>query len=130
MALILLENIDDHISELKRISLREDNWDTLDGQKPLPESIRRAYAFLLELRESYLKSSPLIEDKKVVFLSSDEDGYITLDIYHATRDLYFVVYEDYIECLKVKGTNIQDDMEYVKPDGNYDDLWLFLYDQE
>ena len=63
------------------------------------------------------------------FISSDEDGYITVEWYGEKRQLHLEIEEDVVEYIQVWGTDIKTEMHVATLCSNdYLTLWNWLLD--
>ena len=93
------------ISErLDVIAQREDNWDGFESKKPLEVSLYRAKRLMEKLLDDILSAGySWLEPRP--FISSDEDGYITVEWYGEKRQLHLRVEEDEVEYIKLQRIN-------------------------
>ena len=111
-------------ARLKEISFRKDDWDELCSKKPSLQSLSRAHNFLENLIETiidhgYLWKSP--------FISSDENGNITIEWHQGKRELHIEVSEEVEEFIMVWGTHIEREMRVdLLDEGKYIELWNWL----
>lgn len=114
--------------KLEEIKYRQDNWDGV-GSKAVKEiSVTTAKNLIFEVAESiFFNNFEWIQP----FISSDEDGFIIIDWYHNDLSLHFMIDGEKTEYIKVRGTNIQLEMDLgERPKENIDELWGWLiYDQ-
>ena len=118
---ILLSEIKDR---LNKISLRKENWDGLGSKKPEIRSLSRAHVLL----EGFLKA--VIDNGDIwrnPFISSDEDGYVSMEWHKGTHELHIEVREEEEEFIKIWGTNIEHDMHIdLLDESSYVLLWDWL----
>lgn len=117
----ILETISERFSAIRQ---RGDNWDSRDSKKPDPVSINKAEGILRDIlitaiKDGYLWLSP--------FISSDEDGHITIEWHKGRHELHIEVQKNQAEYIKVWGTNIESEMhlDFLSPD-EYLVLWEWL----
>lgn len=108
------------------LAKREDNWDGYDSKKPTKLTLVRAENLIGELFDSIISAGhPWITP----FISSDEDGNVTVEWYEEERQLHLQIGEDEVEYIQVWGTNIDTEMhvDFFSRD-NYLTLWKWLID--
>lgn len=108
------------------LAQQEDNWDEYESKKPTESTLAHAKLLTAELLDSinsagYLCSMP--------FISSDEDGYITVEWHKGTRELHFDIEENEAEYTKISGpnTNMKIHTDFLNRD-DYLMLWEWLID--
>ena len=106
------------------LAQREDNWDGYDSKKPTELSLARAKHLMEELLDSIVSNGHLW---LTPFISSDEDGDITVEWYEKGRQLHIQIGKNDMEYLQVWGTNIDTEMyeDFLTP-GDYLTLWEWL----
>ena len=106
------------------LAQREDNWDGYDSKKPTELSLARAKHLMEELLDSIVSNGHLW---LTPFISSDEDGDITVEWYEKGRQLHIQIGRNDMEYLQVWGTNIDTEMyeDFLTPD-DYLTLWEWL----
>lgn len=118
---VFLNEIRDRLEELRS---RQDNWDQQDSKKVRLESLNRAYAFLpyfleLILDDGYVWRRP--------FISSNEDGNVTVEWHKGKHELHIVISEKCEEYMQVWGVNIDNEMySGVLAKEKYVELWDWL----
>lgn len=106
------------------IRQRQDNWDNRGSLKPNRVSLSNAQGIIEDLlssviAEGYIWLTP--------FISSDEDGNITIEWHKGQYELHIEVREDEAEYIKVWGTNIENEMHLDFLDKcHYLALWDWL----
>ena len=86
---------------------REDNWDGYDSKKPTKKTLVRAENLIIELFNSIISAGhPWLTP----FITSDEDGYVTVEWYEDERELHLLIGENEAEYLQVWGINIDTEM--------------------
>ena len=89
---------------LNDIAQREDNWDGLGSLKPKEISLERTQHIMEKLLDSVIS-----ERKEDVwfspFISSDEDGYVTVEWTGGKRELHLRIEENEIECITLEKIN-------------------------
>ncbi len=105
---------------------REDNWDGYDSEKPTELTLNRARHLMEELfnciiSEGYPWLTP--------FISSDEDGNVTVEWSGEKRRLHIQIGEGEAEYIQVWGVNIDTEMHvgFLSRD-DYLTLWEWLLD--
>lgn len=111
-------------SRFFEIRQRQANWDSRDSKKPNPTSVARAEGVVQDIlysatNEGYKWLTP--------FISSDEDGHITMQWRKGKHELHIEVAEDEVEYIKVWGANISNEMhvDSLTPH-DYKTLWRWL----
>ncbi|GJL62989.1 MAG: hypothetical protein NPIRA04_16430 [Nitrospirales bacterium] len=112
------------LEKLRRISQRTDNWDDKGSRQPNPIALHKAHNILLNFFHSIIDSGRVW---KTPFLSSDENGHITMQWNNDTHELHIDIAEDSEAYIKIWGTNIEHEMHLsiLKP-SDYVDLWDWL----
>ncbi len=106
------------------IRQRQDNWDDCGSVKPNKLSISHAEGIIADLLNSVIDSGFLWITP---FISSDEDGNITLEWHKGQHELHIEVREDEAEYIKVWGANIENEMHLDFLDEyRYLTLWDWL----
>ena len=110
------------------LAQREDNWDGYDSKKPTKMTLVRAENIIGELFNSIISGG---HPWRTPFISSDEDGNVTLEWYEEKRQLHIQISEDEIEYIQVWGINIDTEMhvDFLKR-GDYLLLWEWLIDEQ
>ena len=110
--------------KLRRIAEREDNWDGKGSKKPNPLVLSQARDTLESFLFSVINSGRLW---KTPFVSSDEDGRITIQWNSGNHELHLEIREEGTEYIKVWGANIENDMHLglLKPE-DFFKLWDWL----
>ena len=106
------------------LAQREDNWDGYASKKPTQLTLARAKLLIEEILESiFAAGDPWLTP----FISSDEDGNVTVEWYEKERELHLQIGENMAEYLQVWGANIDTEMQedFLKRD-NYLTLWRWL----
>jgi hypothetical protein len=101
---LLLESFKE---KLQKIAEREDNWDGKGSKKPTPVVLSKAHITL----ESFLYC--IVNNGKLwnpPFVSSDEDGHITIQWNNEDHELHIELSDEAAEYIKVWGVNIQYEM--------------------
>ena len=114
------------LDRLDVIAQREDNWDGYESKKPTQSTLNHAEKFVVDLLTSLISAG---HSWRMPFISSDEDGYITVEWYEDERELHIQIGENEAEYLQVWGTNIDTDMDegFLNRD-NFLTLWEWLLD--
>lgn len=110
--------------KLRRIGQREDNWDNKGSLKPDPVAINKAQIILSSFLYAIIDSGWVW---KTPFLSSDENGHITIQWNSGNQELHVEISEDTEEYIKIWGPNIEHEMYLgiLKP-SDYVALWDWL----
>ena len=106
------------------LTQREDNWDGYDSKKPTELTLDHAKFIILDLLDTVISTQ---HSWITPFISSDEDGYVTVEWYEEERELHIQIAENEAEYLQVWGINIDSDMSegFLNRD-NYLMLWEWL----
>lgn len=110
--------------KLRRIAEREDNWDGKGSKKPNPRVLSQARDTLESFFYSVINSGRLW---KTPFVSSGEDGHITIQWNSGDHELHLEIRKEGTEYIKVWGANIENDMHLgiLKPE-DFFKLWDWL----
>ena len=112
--------------KLHKIAEREDNWDGKGSKKPSPLVLSAAHITLEKFLYSVVNSGRFWNPP---FVSSDEDGHITIQWNHGNHELHLEIGEEWIEYIKVWGVNIQRDMHLgILKEKEFLNLWDWLND--
>ena len=110
--------------KLHKIAEREDNWDQKGSKKPSPLVLSRAHISLEYFLYSVVNSGRLW---KPPFVSSDEDGHITIQWDREDHELHIEIGEEETEYTKVWGVNIEHEMHLgVLKEKDFLNLWDWL----
>ena len=93
--------------KLHRIAEREDGWDGKGSKKPNPIVLSQAHNTLEYFLYSVVNSGRLWITP---FVSSDEDGHITIQWNHGDHELHMEIGQEEIEYTKVWGVSIEHEM--------------------
>jgi len=96
--------------KLQKIAEREDNWDGKGSKKPSPLALSHAHNTLEYFLYSIVDSGRLW---KTPFVSSDEDGRLTIQWNREDHELHLEIDEEETEYIKVLGDNFKHDMPVV-----------------
>ena len=106
------------------LAQREDNWDGYESKKPTASTIVHAKNLMAEFLDAIVSAG---YSWLTPFISSDEDGYITIEWHKGERELHFDIEENEVEYTKLWGPNT--DMKIHSDLLNRDDyltLWEWL----
>lgn len=109
------------------LTQREDNWDGYDSKKPTQSTLDHA----MDIMEDFFDS---ITSKGYSwlrpFISSDEDGNVTVEWSEEKRRLHIQIGENEAEYIQVWGVNIDTEMhvDFLSRD-DYLTLWEWLLDE-
>ena len=109
------------------LTQREDNWDGYDSKKPTQSTLDHA----MDIMEEFFNS---ITSKGYSwlrpFISSDEDGNVTVEWSEEKRRLHIQIGENEAEYIQVWGVNIDTEMhvDFLNRD-DYLTLWEWLLDE-
>ncbi len=111
--------------KLRQISYRSANWDDKGSLKPNPIALSKTHIILENFLNAIIESGRIW---RTPFISSDEDGHITLEWENGLHELHIEISENTEEYLKMWGINIEHEMHlgFLQPSG-YVDLWDWLY---
>ena len=106
------------------IAQREDNWDGYESKKPIELSLDRAKRLMEKLLDTVISGG---HSWLAPFISSDEDGCITVEWYGGERQLHLRIEEDEVEYIKLQRTNTQREVhvEAIRSDDCFA-LWKWL----
>lgn len=86
------------------LAQREDNWDGYDSKKPTGFTLNCAKYLMEDLFDSIISAGhPWLTP----FISSDEDGYITVEWHKGKRELHFDIQENEVEYTKIWGPSTE-----------------------
>jgi hypothetical protein len=103
---------------------RQNDWDDHGSEKPNLLSIDNAQEILSALLNLVVETGSLW---LTPFISSDEDGKITVEWHKGSHELHLEIGEQEVEYIKVWGSNIQNEMQIGSYDkNNYLTLWEWL----
>lgn len=106
------------------LSQREDNWDGYESKKTSELTLNHAKFIILDFLDTIISAEHLWITP---FISSDEDGCVTVEWYEEERELHLLIGENEAEYLQVWGINIDSDMnEGFFSCDNYLMLWEWL----
>lgn len=109
------------------LTQREDNWDGYDSKKPTQSTLDRAVDIMEEFFDSITsKGYSWLRP----FISSDEDGNVTVEWSEEKRRLHIQIGENEAEYIQVWGVNIDTEMhvDFLSRD-DYLTLWEWLLDE-
>ena len=106
------------------LAQREDNWDRYESKKPNQLTLDHAKFLMVDLLDTIISAE---YSWITPFISSDENGYVTVEWYEEERELHIQIRENDAEYLQVWGINIDSDMSegFLNRD-NYLMLWEWL----
>ena len=114
------------LDQFAALTLQENNWDEYESKIPTDPILAHAKLLIEELLNSissagYLWITP--------FISTDEDGYITVEWHKGNRELHFDIEENEAEYTKISGpnTNMKIQTDFLNRD-DYLTLWKWLLD--
>ena len=107
------------------LAQREDNWDGYESKKPNQLTLDHAKFIILDFLDTVISAE---YSWITPFISSDEDGCVTVEWYEGERELHIQIGENEAEYLQMWGTNIDTDMDegFLNRD-NYLALWEWLF---
>lgn len=114
------------LDRLRVLAQREDNWDGYDAKKPTELTLNHAKHLIEELFDFITSTGHLW---LTPFISSDEDGYVTVEWSGEKRRLHIQITENEAEYIQVWGVNIDTEMhvDFLSRD-DYLTLWEWLLD--
>lgn len=111
-------------ARLYTIAQREDNWDGLDSMKPNESSLDRAGRIMAKLLDSIFTNG---EEWIDPFISSDEDGYVTVEWQGDGRRLCLLIEEEEVEYTKLWRINTKRKVRtYSMRDDDCFEIWEWL----
>ena len=114
------------LERLDVLAQREDNWDGYESKSPTELTLDHARHIIEELFDSIISAGHLW---LTPFISSDEDGYVTVEWSGGKRRLHIQIAENEAEYIQVWGINIDTEMhvDFLSCD-DYLTLWEWLLD--
>lgn len=110
--------------KIHKIAEREDNWDGKGSKKPSPLVLSQAHNTLEYFLYSVVDSGRLWNPP---FVSSDEDGHITIQWNQGDHELHIEIGEEGAEYTKVWGVNIEHEMHIsMLKEREFLNLWDWL----
>lgn len=110
--------------KLRKITEREDDWDGKGSKKPSSRVLYQAHNSLEYFLYSVVNSGRLWY---APFVSSNEDGHITIQWNHGDHELHIEIGEEETEYIKVWGVNIEHEMHLnILKDKGFLSLWDWL----
>ena len=109
------------------LAQREDNWDGYESKKPTESTILYAKNLMEEFLNSIVSAG---HSWLTPFISSDEDGNVTVEWSGEKRRLHIQIGENEAEYIQVWGVNIDTEMhvDFLSRD-DYLTLWEWLLDE-
>ena len=109
------------------LAQREDDWDERGSKKPTQPILVHAKYLIEELLDTITSAG---HEWLTPFISSDEDGYITVSWYREKRTLHIEIEENEAEYTKIwsVNTNMKMEADFLDRD-NYLILWKWLLDE-
>ena len=112
--------------QLGAVAQREDNWDDRESKKPSTVALNNARRLMEELLDSVISTA---QPWLTPFISSDEDGHITVAWHKGEHEFHLIVTDKQILYISVWGINIETEMDMdVLSKHNYVPLWTWLLD--
>jgi hypothetical protein len=114
------------LDRLDILAQREDNWDGYDSKKPTELTLVHAKHLIEEFLDSIVFEG---YSWLTPFISSDEDGNVTIEWSEEKRRLHIQIGENEAEYIQVWGVNIDTEMhvDFLSRD-DYLTLWEWLLD--
>ena len=106
------------------VARREDNWNEREFKKPRDLALANAQQIVTEILDTVIDANlPL----RTPFVSSNEDGNVTIVWYKGEHELHLEMTDDNAEYVRVWGINIDSEMDAGVPSkDNYLTLWDWL----
>ena len=106
---------------------QEDDWDVYESKKPTELTLAHAKLLMEELLDSISSAGYFF---LTPFISTDEDGYITVEWHKGKRELHFDIEENEAEYTQISGssTHMKIHTDYLNRD-DYLMLWEWLLDE-
>lgn len=112
--------------KLLKVRQREDDWDGKGSKKPNRNALDRAYIVLDTFLSAVIDSGRIWSTP---FISSDEDGYITIEWKSGRHELHLEISQETQEYIKIWGINIEHEMHLdILKSAEYVSLWDWLND--
>ncbi len=112
--------------KLQKIAERQDNWDGKGSKKPSLFALSQAHTTLENCLYSIVNSGRLWNPP---FVSSDEDGRLTIQWNSGDHELHIEIGEEETEYIKVWGINIEHDMHVgILKEREFLNLWDWLHE--
>jgi len=109
------------LEKLRKVRQRRDDWNNKGSKRPNRNALDRAYIVLDEFLCAVIYSGRVW---RAPFISSDEDGHITIEWIMGNNELHIEISEDSEEYTKVWGINIQSEMhQEILRSSEYINLW-------
>lgn len=116
--------LDGFKEKLQKISERQDNWDGKGSKKPSPIVLSKAHINLENFLYSIVNSGRLWITP---FISTDEDGHITIQWGYGDHELHIEISEEGAEYIKIWGINIEHEMHVgILKRKEFFNLWDWL----
>ena len=112
--------------QFRVVAQREDNWDERESKKPKELALENAKRLMGEFSDAVISEA---YSWLTPFISSDEDGHVTIAWHNGEHELHLEISEDEVEYVKVWGIKIDTEMhEGILHKENYLTLWNWLLD--
>jgi hypothetical protein len=116
--------LDGFKEKLQKITERQDNWDGKGSKKPSPIVLSQAHITLENFLYSIVNSGRLWI---APFVSTDEDGHITIQWNSGDHELHIEISEEGTEYIKIWGVNIEHEMHVgILKRKEFFNLWDWL----
>lgn len=116
--------LDGFKEKLQKLGEREDNWDGKGSKKPSSLCLSKAHITLENFLYSIVNSGRLW---LTPFVSSDEDGNITIQWNSGDHELHIEISDEGVEYIKVWGVNIEHEMHLgILKGKEFFNLWDWL----
>ena len=108
------------------LAQRKDNWDGYDSKKPSKTILAHAKMLIEGMLDTIISGG---HPWFTPFISSDEDGFITVAWHIGELELHIEIEENEAEYTKISGTNhdMKMEIDFLNPD-NFLILWEWLLD--
>lgn len=110
--------------QLGTVAEREDNWDDYESKKPSAVALNNAKRLMEELLDSVISTG---YSWLTPFISSDEDGHITVAWHKGEHELHLIITAKQALYITVWGISIENEMDMgVLSRDNYVPPWKWL----
>ena len=112
--------------QFRAVAQREDNWDGRESKKPNELALENAKHLMGEFLDVVISEG---HSWLTPFISSDEDGCVTVAWHKEEHELHLEIAEDEVEYVTVWGIKIDTEMDVgILNRDNYVTLWNWLLD--
>ena len=111
-------------NQLGTVAQREENWDEYESKKPSALALNNAKRLMEELLDRIISAG---HSWLTPFISSDEDGHITVAWHKGEHELHLIIADKQALYITVWGINIETEMDMGElSKDNYVLLWKWL----